>query len=100
MRLRFPWSLPDPFATSQLSLFATTLLALTHLLLQGLLGKKLAACVNVVPGVTSYYEWEGKMEEDSEVSIIDRGRGEVGHRERVGARELPGVNEGKNQESG
>ena len=35
--------------------------------LAGLLSEKLAACINVIPGVTSYYEWQGKMEEDEEV---------------------------------
>ena len=42
---------------------------LLRLLLAGLLQNKLAACINVIPGVVSYYEWEGKMEEDSEVRV-------------------------------
>lgn len=32
--------------------------------------QKLAACVNVVPGLTSIYSWKGKVEEDSEVLMI------------------------------
>lgn len=36
----------------------------------GLVKNKLAACVNVIPQVTSIYEWEGKINEDSEVLII------------------------------
>ncbi|WKY15241.1 hypothetical protein Q1695_000600 [Nippostrongylus brasiliensis] len=32
--------------------------------------KKVAACANIIPGVTSVYEWEGKMNEDSEVVLI------------------------------
>lgn len=28
--------------------------------------QKLCACVNIIPGVTSVYEWEGKVEEDQE----------------------------------
>ncbi|KJH52652.1 putative divalent-cation tolerance protein CutA [Dictyocaulus viviparus] len=32
--------------------------------------RKVAACVNIVPGVTSIYEWEGKLHEDSEVVLI------------------------------
>lgn len=36
----------------------------------GLLEKKLAACINVIPGVTSYYEWEGKLEEDNELLLM------------------------------
>ena len=31
---------------------------------------KLAACVNIIPGVTSIYEWQGKIEKDQEVSMI------------------------------
>jgi periplasmic divalent cation tolerance protein len=31
---------------------------------------RLAACVNLVDGVTSVYRWQGKIEEDSEVLLI------------------------------
>lgn len=31
---------------------------------------KLAACVNVLPGVTSYYEWKGKIEQSGEVLLV------------------------------
>ncbi|KAJ1364825.1 hypothetical protein KIN20_024999 [Parelaphostrongylus tenuis] len=31
---------------------------------------KVAACVNIIPSVTSVYEWEGKLHEDSEVVMI------------------------------
>ena len=34
-----------------------------------LVKEKLAACVNVIPGLTSIYEWEGRMEEDSEALL-------------------------------
>ena len=27
---------------------------------------KLAACGNIIPGITSVYEWEGKVETDTE----------------------------------
>lgn len=30
----------------------------------------LAACVNLVPGVRSYYHWEGKLQQDGEVLLI------------------------------
>lgn len=32
--------------------------------------KKLAACVNIIPGVTSVFEWEGKIEEDTELILM------------------------------
>ncbi len=35
-----------------------------------LVGKRLAACVNIIPGLTSIYEWEGKLEEDSEELMV------------------------------
>lgn len=31
---------------------------------------KLAACVNIVPGVRSIYEWEGKLEDDQELLLV------------------------------
>ncbi|KAH7728061.1 CutA1 divalent ion tolerance protein [Aphelenchoides avenae] len=35
-----------------------------------IVGKKLAACVNIVPQVKSIYSWKGNIEEDSEVLMI------------------------------
>ena len=35
-----------------------------------LVEKHLAACVNVVAGVTSFYHWNGKVHNDSEVLLI------------------------------
>ena len=31
---------------------------------------RLAACVNVLPAVTSFYEWEGKLERATEHTLI------------------------------
>ena len=30
----------------------------------------LAACVNIVPGLTSVYQWQGKLEKDNEVLLL------------------------------
>lgn len=35
-----------------------------------LVEKQVAACVNIVPGVTSIYRWEGKVHEDAEVLAV------------------------------
>uniref|UniRef100_A0A8C0QUP1 CutA divalent cation tolerance homolog n=1 Tax=Canis lupus dingo TaxID=286419 RepID=A0A8C0QUP1_CANLU len=39
--------------------------------------KRLAACVNLIPQITSIYEWKGKIEEDNEVDCIACGAGEL-----------------------
>jgi len=31
---------------------------------------RLAACVNVLPGITSFYRWEGREEQASEVPVL------------------------------
>jgi len=41
---------------------------------RALVKEKLAACVNIVPGVTSVYVWEGKTEEAAEVLLLVKSR--------------------------
>ena len=31
---------------------------------------RLSACVNVLPGVTSFYEWDGKLEQAQEHTLV------------------------------
>ncbi|MCE0828165.1 periplasmic divalent cation tolerance protein [Buttiauxella ferragutiae ATCC 51602] len=35
-----------------------------------MLAEKLAACVTILPGATSLYYWEGKMEQEYEVQML------------------------------
>ena len=35
-----------------------------------LVQKKLAACINIIPGLTSIYEWEGKLETGDECLLV------------------------------
>ena len=37
---------------------------------QALVDERLAACVNLVPGLTSIYRWQGKVEKEAECLLI------------------------------
>ncbi len=39
-----------------------------------LVKEKLAACVNVVPGIASIYAWKGRIEEGREVLLVIKSR--------------------------
>ncbi len=43
-------------------------------LAKGLVDARLAACVNAVPGVTSVYRWQGKVEIDTETQLLIKTR--------------------------
>ena len=43
---------------------------------QALVEERLAACVNLVPGITSWFRWEGKVQAEPEVLLLVKsGRG-------------------------
>ena len=41
---------------------------------EGLVNRGLAACINVVPGVTSYYKWQGNSEVGHELLMLIKTR--------------------------
>ena len=47
-------------------------------LARALVEAKLAACVNLVPGVRSVYRWEGEVHEDEEVLLVVKTRADRG----------------------
>ena len=44
---------------------------------RGLVEKRLAACVNVVPGVRSIYRWQGDVKDDRELLLVVKTREEL-----------------------
>jgi periplasmic divalent cation tolerance protein len=44
---------------------------------RALVVEKLAACVNVIPGVTSIYHWEGEIQQDQEWLLVAKSRRDV-----------------------
>ncbi len=41
-----------------------------HTIARDVVESKLAACANILPGMTSIYRWEGAIQEDSEAVLI------------------------------
>ena len=39
-------------------------------LTRGILEQRLAACVNILPGVESHYRWKGELKNDAEVVML------------------------------
>lgn len=42
-----------------------------------LVSKRLVACVNIVPGITSVYRWKGEIQEDGELLLVMKTRTEL-----------------------
>ena len=49
-------------------------MATAQALAQALVGRQLAACVNILPGVQSVYRWQGAIEEAHEISLFIKTR--------------------------
>lgn len=45
-----------------------------------LVEQRLAACVNIFPGMKSIYEWQGKLEEGEEIAMLIKTRRELQQR--------------------
>jgi periplasmic divalent cation tolerance protein len=52
---------------------------------RALVEERLAACINIIPGLTSIYRWEGKICEDRELLLVikTQGRKVAALRERI-----------------
>lgn len=44
--------------------------AVAETLAHGLVERRLAACVNILPAVSSVYRWEGRIERAAEVAVL------------------------------
>ncbi len=47
------------------------------LIARELVARRLAACVNIVPGVRSVYRWQGEIQTDSEILLVIKSRREA-----------------------
>jgi periplasmic divalent cation tolerance protein len=64
----------DPQSPLQLVLITAPDLETARRLAQALVTSKIAACVNISPGLISIYHWEGALQEDQEVLLLVKTR--------------------------
>lgn len=43
-------------------------------LARGLIDNQLAACVNIIPGIRSFYRWQGQVHDDQEIQLLIKTR--------------------------
>jgi periplasmic divalent cation tolerance protein len=55
---------------------------------RALVERKLAACVNILPGMISHYRWQGAIERGEETVMIVKTRAALAERVRVAVKEL------------
>ena len=60
----------EPGAAARIVLITAPDVERARALARSLVGARLAACVNVVPGLTSVYRWEGAVQEDAEALLV------------------------------
>lgn len=53
-----------------------------------LVGRRLCACVNILPGMISYYWWQGVVERGEEVTMIIKTRASLAEQVRVAVKEM------------
>jgi periplasmic divalent cation tolerance protein len=54
---------------------------------RGIVERRLAACVNILPGMISHYWWDGKVERGEEVVMIFKTRASLAEAVRVAVKE-------------
>jgi periplasmic divalent cation tolerance protein len=55
---------------------------------KAVLERRLAACVNILPGMISHYWWQGKIERGEEVVMIIKTRASLAEQVRAAVKEL------------
>ncbi|MCC6776637.1 MAG: divalent-cation tolerance protein CutA [Hyphomicrobiales bacterium] len=53
-----------------------------------LVERRLCACINILPGMISYYHWQGSIERGEEVVMIIKTRASLAERVRAAVKEL------------
>ncbi|WP_417829925.1 divalent-cation tolerance protein CutA [Thalassospira sp.] len=63
---------PEEFKPSEMSFLYVTVpdMEAARVIAGGAIREKLAACANILPQMTAIYEWNGDVEEESEIVVI------------------------------
>lgn len=71
MKIRSPSRVNSPAARQAIVVLVTAgSVESAEAIARALVAERLAACVNVIPGVRSIYRWEGRVTEDSEALLV------------------------------